>query len=94
MLFGIDSQMAARARQYLQRMAQQDRQDALTVTVTAPLHEANGGKPTDGTETVDAVAAAVKTLAQADKSRSLMHAISKLHERRQGNGKPVVYIPE
>lgn len=106
--FGMtfDGQMAARMKAYLQRMAQQERQDALTnpadigshwrkgsATVTAPF-ERDGGKPTDAPSTVPDVAAAVKRLAQADKGRTLMAAIDRLHARRSSNGKPVVYVPE
>lgn len=88
--FGMtfDGQMAARMKAYLQRQ-----QEALTATVTAPF-ERDGGKPTDAPSTVPDVAAAVKRLAQADKGRTLMAAIDRLHAKRQSNGKPVVYVPE
>lgn len=62
-------------------------------TVTVP-HEHRGGQPTDGTETVTDVAAAVKKLARADKGRTLMSAIDRLHAKRVSNGKPLVYVPE
>lgn len=98
---GFDGQMMARAQAYLKKL--QDAQSAAAVTATAlpggggigsGPYERNGPKATDAPSTMPDVAAAVKRLAQADKDRTLMAAIDRLHARRSSNGKPVVYVPE
>lgn len=63
------------------------------LTVTAPF-EATGGRPIDAKDPAKTVAEAVLAVARMDRSRSLMQAISKMHEQRASNGKPVVYVPE
>lgn len=90
------SGMGEQFKHYLQHQQNATRKascQAVTATVTTGW-EGHGPKPTDAESPLNTVQTAVKRMVQAERHRSLLNAIGKLHDARKSNGKPVVYVPE
>lgn len=99
--FGMNfSSMGDQFKKYMLRQQAEQQRLAMArvngdygLTVTAG-HEHDGGRSTDAPNTVNPMQIAVEKLARADKGRTLMGAIDRLHAKRVSNGKPLVYVPD